>query len=193
MRVYAWYYWGSPLVLAENMIVLNGEVPFWGGNFLEGLAGVLVSPGRGLFVYSPFLLLALAGMMAAIIRRDTFLVPVAAGIVLYILTVAIWNNWYGGKSFGTRMLSETLPGGMLLAAQSMMTWWKDVGWRKATVLILAAWSVLVNYAGARHYPSVPFRGDKEEHRAVWSLQDTELVGCLDALRLRIEGHLAKFR
>lgn len=191
MRVYAWHYWGSPFVLAENMG--NVGVPFVGDNPIEGLLGILVSPGRGLLVYSPFILFGAAGGVSAFRSRDGFLVPVATGIILYVLTVAFWHSWVGGKSFGTRMLTEIFPGGMVLAARPLATWWGCGGPKRAVATIAIGWSVLVNYAGARHYPQLPFYNDKEERETAWSLQKNELVACLDAMRLRVEDRIGIYR
>ena len=189
MRVYAWYYWENPFVLAENMATATAH--FVGNNVLEGLAGVVVSPGRGLFVYSPFLLFGVPGIISAVRCRDRFLILLAVGILAYIITVAVWVSWWGGKSFGTRMLTEIFPGGVLLSARPIAAWWTSRGWQRIVVVTVIGWSVLVNYAGARHYPKLPYVDEEEERKAAWSVHNTELVACLTALSRRIETHLSK--
>src|SRR5262249_57291669 len=114
------YYWESPFVLAENMA--GATAHFVGDNVLEGLAGVVVSPGRGLFVYSPFLLFGVPGIISAVRCRDRFQILLAVGILAYIITVAVWTSWWGGKSFGTRMMTEIFPGAVLLSARPIAAW-----------------------------------------------------------------------
>lgn len=76
----------------------------------EHLAGLLVSPSRGLFIYSPILLLAVPGVLITWWRRklDLFF---WSGLVCmgYVSLIARWPMWYGGNSFGPRLLSDALP------------------------------------------------------------------------------------
>lgn len=191
MRVYAWCYWGSPFVFAENMG--NVTRSFVGHNPLEGLAGVLISPGRGLFIYSPFAVFAVIGALNAWRTREKFLVAVTIGVFLYVLTVAAWQSWWGGKSFGTRMLTEIFPGIILLAAQPIVEWWRGCWWRRTIVISALGWSVLVNYAGARHYPQLPFKSELEENRTTWLLDESELAATHRALYERIQMHIGLAR
>jgi hypothetical protein len=79
--------------------------------FVEGLLGVLFSPSRGLFVFSPVLLLATSGFMFAI--RDTGNRPrclTYGAIVLGITLIAgAANMWWGGHSYGPRLMTDVLP------------------------------------------------------------------------------------
>jgi hypothetical protein len=87
---------------------------FFHGNafFAEALAGNLVSPARGLFVYSPVLIFAAVGVALAI-RRGRFTAldaSVIACIVAHLVAISYVNqNWWGGYSYGPRMLSDVLP------------------------------------------------------------------------------------
>jgi len=82
---------------------------------LERLLGPLVSPGRGLFVYSPIFLFSFIGIYLKLkgfqIRNpenvlDLILVMI---IVIHCFTISIWMMWWGGYSTGPRMLSDILP------------------------------------------------------------------------------------
>jgi len=97
-------------------------------SILTGLAGVLLSPSRGLFVYSPFLAVVVFGL-AWRWRRLRGEYAVALGvlwIVLHVLASAGKTRWWGGYSFGPRMLTETMPAFALLTG---FVWqeWKSVG------------------------------------------------------------------
>jgi hypothetical protein len=77
--------------------------------WLEGLAGVLASPSRGLFVYSPVLLFSVWGMAAAWRSGSAPLRALIIGVVLVVLTVAKWFIWWGGRSYGPRLLADLTP------------------------------------------------------------------------------------
>lgn len=84
----------------------------------ESLYGVLASPGRGLFVYCPFLLpvaAALAWRVRALLR-DRLARTVALWIALHVAGVAMKETWWGGQSYGPRLLTEILPGFLVLTA-----------------------------------------------------------------------------
>jgi hypothetical protein len=76
----------------------------------EGLAGILMSPSRGLFIYSPILLVAFVGMV--MVWRDSksvLLKYLSLAPLLTILLTAKWINWYGGGSYGPRLLADITP------------------------------------------------------------------------------------
>jgi hypothetical protein len=76
---------------------------------LRGLAGVLVSPGRGLFVYSPVLLFSVVGLIWVALRGPALFRPLVAGVALVILVVGKWFIWWGGYSWGPRLLADIAP------------------------------------------------------------------------------------
>jgi hypothetical protein len=76
----------------------------------EGLAGVLVSPGRGLFIYSPILLLAFMGMVMVWKNSKLVLLQyLSLAPLLTILLTAKWITWWGGGSYGPRLLADITP------------------------------------------------------------------------------------
>jgi hypothetical protein len=78
----------------------------------EALAGVLVSPSRGLFVFSPILLLSFAGVaIKAAARRLTLLdLSIAGCVVLHWIAISTTNGlWWGGASYGPRLFTDLMP------------------------------------------------------------------------------------
>jgi hypothetical protein len=70
---------------------------FWSTPLMEGLGGILLSPGRGLFVYSPVLLCSLLGMaLAWRDHGDPLLRALSVGILPTLLLYGKWINWWGG-------------------------------------------------------------------------------------------------
>lgn len=79
--------------------------------FFEALAGNLVSPGRGLFVFVPLALLSIWGMFlrprhAAAAAVRPYLM---ANLVLHWILVSSFEDWIGGHSFGPRYMSDMTP------------------------------------------------------------------------------------
>ena len=76
---------------------------------LEGLVGILASPGRGLFVYSPVLVFSVAGLLLGLRRAPTLLAPLALGVLMVIVAVGQWFRWWGGHTWGPRLLADLTP------------------------------------------------------------------------------------
>jgi hypothetical protein len=73
-----------------------------------GLLGFLLSPGKSIFLFSPPILLALAGL-SRLWRRDRGL-AVVAGVtpLVYLLFFATYTQWEGGYCYGPRYLVPAL-------------------------------------------------------------------------------------
>ncbi|MBN2575173.1 MAG: hypothetical protein JXP73_11480 [Deltaproteobacteria bacterium] len=80
------------------------SAPFW-----EGIAGILVSPSRGLLVFSPILAFAFWGAFRAW-RDPRFapLRPVSIAALAMCLLVARWHGWWGGWCYGYRLLVDAV-------------------------------------------------------------------------------------
>lgn len=82
-----------------------------GGLSWRSLYGCLLSPGRGLLVYCPYLLVTIAGALLAarhVARRPLFWVAVVP-VVAQTLVTASYFLWWGGWSYGSRLFSDALP------------------------------------------------------------------------------------
>lgn len=119
-----------------------------------GLYGLLGSPSRGLFVYTPYLLFALLALFRAwrwpgevAGRLRGFSLAWVAALVLY----ATYSEWWGGRVFGSRFLDDFAP--VLFAAMAWGTSVGMLGSRFARVLfgLMAAWSFVLFQAAAFVY------------------------------------------
>ncbi len=137
-----------------------------GGNLLEGIAGNLVSPSRGLLVYSPVLALSVLGAWLKVRRREFTLLDdcLAAVVVLHLLVVSgllvggYWC-WWGGHCYGPRFTTDIVPiliyfllpvlGACRPATGEFSP--LSASRRKALIVVvvaLCAWSLFANYRGA---------------------------------------------
>jgi hypothetical protein len=114
VAAYQWATFGNPLLPGQLLV---GEIRLEraASSALQGLAGVLLSPGRGLFLYSPVLLLvALSPLLGGRLRPAAsaplraILPPAAAAVAANVLAAAAWKEWWGGFTYGPRYLSDTL-------------------------------------------------------------------------------------
>lgn len=102
-----WHIYGAWLSTYYHPSHFNGN-PFFG----EALAGLLISPSHGLFIYSPMLALAFVGIADKARRhRFTPLDVALLGCVFVNWMSTAWVNpiWWGGDSYGSRLLSDMLP------------------------------------------------------------------------------------
>jgi hypothetical protein len=87
--------------------------PYRGGDHLDlldpHLIGVLFSVRKGLFFWTPLLLLAVVGL--AFLRRTARPIFLASVVYLSVAVwvVASWSVWWYGDSFGMRALIDEIP------------------------------------------------------------------------------------
>ena len=91
----------------------------YGGSFTTplptGFYGLVLSPGKGLFAYNPFLLLAIPGAVA-LWRRDRAATALLVWLMLdRVLLYSRWSDWAGGVSWGPRFLMPAVGPFALLA------------------------------------------------------------------------------
>lgn len=83
----------------------NGfATPLW-----VGLAGLLLSPGKGLFFYSPILLLFFGGIAHFARRRPAEAVLWAGVCLPYLVACSAFSSWSGDYCWGPRYLVLVLP------------------------------------------------------------------------------------
>lgn len=84
-----------------------------GGDFKTALYGNLLSPARGLFIFSPFLLLSLL-LTIWLAPRDKALAKLSlislAWPIAHLLSISQFPHWWAGWSFGSRLMVDALPG-----------------------------------------------------------------------------------
>ncbi len=127
------------------------QAPFW-----PGLAGVLVSPGRGLLIYTPVAVFAVAGAAVWLRNRSRFGGPVwpvsAAFAAALVLLVSKWPVWWGGHCWGPRLLADAAPALALLTIPAIEWMERRRLWR-GLFIGAAVLSVFMQALGAFCYPN----------------------------------------
>lgn len=163
----------------------HGVSSAWGTSLAEGLLGLLLSPSRGLLVYSPVLVFALAGLVLALgDRRQPLLRWLAAAAGGTLLMLGGFSVWWGGHSFGPRLPADILP----LLALFLLPVWPWLGRRRLlrTVFVgLLGVSIAVQALGAFYHPSpremdwnTSPRDVDEAHERLWEWKDSQIVRLL---------------
>ncbi len=172
---YAWRFWGTPFSTAQPLGPAN-----FSGHFFQGLAGILVSPSRGLLVFSPVFFLALPALVSAFgpaARPPRALTRALAwGVLLTLLVYARWPIWWGGHSFGYRLLLElSLPLTLLLA----LDWDRIRASRVASAVfaVTLPLSVGIQALGSYAYPTSFNSTVDQDSARLWDAADSELVLC----------------
>lgn len=154
------------------------------GNPLAGAAGLLVSPSRGLLVFSPIVAVALFALPTLVKeswRDDLRWWGCAA--VAQLAVYASYSVWWGGHTYGPRYGLDILPLLLPLAAAGLP--WiaarRPGQWLATTAL---AWSVAVAATGAFVYPNEQWNTDPAEidtnHERLWDWHDPQIVRCWKA-------------
>jgi hypothetical protein len=106
-----------PYYLPQQLGGLQGFYEGEATPFPIALYGLLFSPSRGLFVYSPIFLVVVLGVVGNVWRMEKerpLLWLALTWLTLHIIMVARFWNWWGGFSFGPRLLTDMLPALVLL-------------------------------------------------------------------------------
>lgn len=155
----------------------------------EGLAAKLVSPNRGLLIFSPVLLFSFIGMYLACKQKGSELFRyLAMGVALDIVFYSLWPVWRDEWSFGPRYLTDIAPllAFFLVPSYSVLQPRRALRW---TFISLGVVSVVIHSMGA-FLPGGwnPDVGPKS--RRVWSWSDGQLIYSLKAFIHKTTGKLA---
>jgi hypothetical protein len=176
----AWF--GHPLGAVPALETLHSAVHALESSFAarpwESALGLLISPSRGLLVFSPVVAFAAAGVTSAWKEGwRTELSWCAAAAAVQFLFYAMYGVWWGGHTFGPRYVLDILPPLVLLASAGMPSVTARPVLRLAGAACLA-WSILAAGTGAFVYPAeqwnmLPADVDRN-HARLWEWQDSQL-------------------
>jgi hypothetical protein len=155
----------------------------WSGRLVDGMAGTLFSPNRGLFVFCPWVVVALVTLpaIAGRIRAWPLGIWLGGALVADLLILSKYSVWWAGHSFGPRYWTDAIPiFAVFLAFTLDWAWTRCRPWLvvcAASILI----SVIIQTIGAFCFPSSwcvnPINVDQAPER-VWNWTDSELTRCL---------------
>jgi hypothetical protein len=150
---------------------------FFAHSALEGVAGLLVSPGRGLFVYAP-LFLFLPLLFRRVLRERetrTLTLCLAGGIGLQLLLYSR-TDWRAGASYGYRFLTDLVPILIWMLAPVLASLGRPARAAFVACCLLGLWAQIV---GAFFYSGISEMAINDpadvEMRNVWKVEDAPIL------------------
>jgi len=132
---------------------------------LQGLAGLLASPSRGILVFSPVLIVVIVWLVRhrRFVPSPALVTLAVAACALQLLLVSSWKIWWGGFAYGPRLLTDLVPWLALLATAAAVAWMRVGagghaahprgvrGAELAVAGVLLGLSVWINWRGANSF------------------------------------------
>lgn len=196
-RTYFWRYLGWALLVAVPFILVNISTyhallpPYYSpgrisltASFFEALLGNLISPARGLLVFSPIFLLVFFGIFLKIKARRMNRVDycLLAIIVLHWLAISAFPHWWAGHSYGPRFFADMVPFLVyfLIPVVDFLAHAHKPQWRlRAIFLTLVVVSFWINFRGATTFTvyqwnTIPVNVDTQPSR-MWDWHDLQFL------------------
>lgn len=121
---------------------------FHPGTFFDNIGAALVSPGRGLFIYTPLLLLLVPGLQAGWRRSDAWIRSLAVGGLLYFVANFLLMDYVGTYYYGYRIPLEALTCAAPLLLNAYRAWVATSQFRRNSFVGLVVVSVTIQALGA---------------------------------------------
>jgi hypothetical protein len=176
-----WIWFGTVLGAAPLLEALHPTVHLMRRSFRlqwEGTPGLLLSPNRGLLIYSPIIAFAAAAVPR--LRRDEWRRPILVCLVAAFAQFQLYAHytvWWGGHTYGPRYMLDVLPMLVPLAVVAA-DGFNGVVARRTAILALA-WSITVAAIGAFCYPRGAWNSDPVDvdraHDRLWHWSDNQIA------------------
>ncbi|RKH19423.1 hypothetical protein D7X74_06750 [Corallococcus sp. CA047B] len=157
--------------------------------FFMALAANLVSPSRGLFAFSPFLVLGVVGFVQQWRRGslEAYEVVFAVILVLHWVAISSFAIWWAGHSIGPRFFTDALPFLVYFLAYPVQSVLEAPSRHRVLAGVLAVtavFSVVVHWRASTSYDvhawnSLPSDVDRDPSR-VWDWKDAQFLRAIPA-------------
>ena len=176
------YFWfGHPLGALPALERLHPEIHAVEGALSPepwvGAAGLLVSPNRGLLIFSPVVIVALAGLVRSLrTLPDHGLAWAYAGCLLVFLGYSSYTVWWGGHAYGPRYLLDVMIW-LTPAAAVALQHTLSGGFARSAVAVALVWSMVAAGTGAFFadtWNTSPLEVDLH-HERLWEWSDQQTI------------------
>lgn len=173
-----WFYfalYGHPLG-AYGELNLRGDM--WEpARWLSNLAGLAVSPSRGVLIYFPWLL-AIPFAVGRLERASRKLwIASTAGALGLVFLSATYSKWWGGFSLGPRLPADAFPF-FAVSLLPVLRDWRQLGKWRSLVLGAILLSAATQIASIYNWRAFVWNSaaDPDRHPGVlWSLRNSQLA------------------
>jgi hypothetical protein len=160
---------------------------------ITGFVGLLASPSRGIFIYTPIIVFSILGyskiskLSNEIVKN--FLLISGISILGQILLYSAFVCWWGGWSYGPRFLTGILPVLFIFLGLYLKDAHMNIKQKKNLFIIfifsiLLIWSIFVQFVGAFYYPNGDWDGSPnnvDQHpEKCWYWNDTQIMRSFNA-------------
>ncbi len=186
------YFAGLPALAGVALLAYNyaifstalggyGSFSHFSGSLPEGVAGLLVSPNRGLLIYTPIMAFALWGAVRVWrVPAPPWLRWLSVVLLLHVLVYGLFKEWWAGYTYGPRYFSDVLPALIIFLVYGLVPYCRTPPMR-AMAAVLALFGVAVQaigvYAADDEWNRQPKALELAPHR-VWDWSDLQIVRSL---------------
>jgi Dolichyl-phosphate-mannose-protein mannosyltransferase len=162
--------------------------------FFQGFFALLVSPSRGLLVFSPIVLYAVPGFWQALklksSRDEKLIFCFSLAAITLFIQYCFFEIWWAGYSYGPRFLIDVLPIACFLINYAIVTHLRPIHQTKRKLLntntviffLVLLFSLFVQVVGAfgtAMWEAIPLRIDRiydQSHSTwrLWALRDSQI-------------------
>ncbi len=165
--------------------IQTGKLIIWsyhGEGFNFGspeIVNVLFSYRKGLFTYTPLILISLLGLVPLLLRRWLQLASMCGFLILGTYVIASWWNWYYGDGFGLRAFIDYYGVSAILLATA-------INFTRSKA-ILAGWTILLTLLVAfnflqtwqyTHRVIQPNSMNSLKYHHIFMRTDSAVINCL---------------
>jgi hypothetical protein len=151
------------------------------GHILTAFAGHVLSPSRGLFIFSPFLLFSLAGIWLSFRRHwmTPLVYYLAAALALHWIVISDFLYWTAGHCYGPRLFTDVLPLLLFFLIPALLWLRLDDPRRpiSAAFYLCVLVSVFIHYRGAAYWAPYEWNGSQPQVTAehAWDWRDPQFL------------------
>ena len=148
---------------------------------LSGFAGNILSPSRGLFIFSPFLLFSLPGIWLSFHRK--WMTPLAyylaAALGLHWILISVYIYWTAGHCYGPRMFVDVLPLFLFFLIPVFLWFQLDepLHLRSIAFYLCVLVSVFIHFRGAIYWAPYEWNGTEDivSTSRAWDWRDPQFL------------------
>jgi hypothetical protein len=148
-----------------------GDFSHFSGSVVQGAAGLLLSPNRGLLIFTPIMGFALwGGARVWWVDAPPWLRWLGIGVLTHILVHAQFKEWWAGYTYGPRYFCDVLPALTLFLVYGLVPYCRRPPMR-AVAALLALYGVAVQAIGVYAADDGWNREPTPLERAPWRVWD----------------------
>lgn len=185
------YYFGNMFSGGYSKMFPNSPYIFTFNNFISSSLGTLVSPSRGLLIFSPILLYALPGTYQLFKLRlgkdEKMLGCMIFASLTLLISYCFYSVWWAGHSYGPRFMTDILPIvcyviSYFLANQltNPLQIRKKLNIKFLFFVAVLLFSIFTQVVGAFgvnpdvNWNAIPLDIDKNYNQKTWNLKDSQI-------------------